>query len=61
MLVVQYISSQFSLSFLVFRLMHLLVYRIIPSEGDGILKPTRAFFIRCFGLTAILGGIVDGC
>jgi hypothetical protein len=26
--------------------MHLLVYRVIPSEGDGIVKPTRAFFIR---------------
>jgi hypothetical protein len=28
--------------------MHLLVYRVIPSEGDEIIKPTRAFFIRFF-------------
>jgi hypothetical protein len=27
--------------------MHLLVYGVVPSEGDGIVKPTRPFFIRC--------------
>jgi len=47
MSVVQYVISQFTLLVLVFRLMHLLVYRVTASEGDGIVKPTRAFFIRC--------------